>query len=49
MSPHRLMGINGCAFALGRIDERVPLGDVEIWEISGQMVIHSFVSSRGGQ
>jgi hypothetical protein len=36
ISPHRLMRINGCAFALGWIDARVPLGDVEIWDAARQ-------------
>ena len=34
------MFINGRPFAMDRIDERVPLGDTEIWEISGQMMSH---------
>lgn len=32
--------INGRPFDMGRIDERVRLGDVEIWEVSGQMMKH---------
>lgn len=34
------MHINGRPFDMDRIDERVPLGDTEIWEISGQMMSH---------
>ena len=34
------MLINGRAFEMDRIDERVPLGDTEIWEISGEMMSH---------
>ena len=34
------MSINGRAFEMDRIDERVPLGDTEIWEISGEMMSH---------
>ncbi len=34
------LGINGRAFDIRRIDERVKLGDTEIWEISGQMMAH---------
>lgn len=48
--------INGQAFAMQRIDEQVRLGDVEIWEVSAQMMVHPFhihgvhfrVLSRGG-
>ena len=36
------LSINGRAFEMGRIDERVRLGDVEIWEVSGQMMSHPF-------
>ncbi|MDN3563518.1 multicopper oxidase domain-containing protein [Paeniroseomonas aquatica] len=32
--------INGKPFDRGRVDERVRLGDVEIWEVSGQMMKH---------
>ena len=50
------MGINGRAFDMARIDERVRLGDTEIWEVSGEMMAHPFhvhgvhfeVLSRGG-
>lgn len=33
-------GINGRAFDMDRIDEWVRLGDVEIWEASGEMMAH---------
>lgn len=36
------LSINGRAFEMGRIDERVRLGDVEIWEVSAQMMSHPF-------
>lgn len=36
------MTINGQSFDMGRIDERVRLGDTEIWEVSGQMLAHPF-------
>lgn len=42
MARSGMMGINGRAFEMDRIDERVPLGDVEIWEVSGEMMAHSF-------
>ena len=35
-------GINGRAFDMDRIDEKVGLGDVEIWEVSGEMMTHPF-------
>ena len=35
-------GINGRAFDMDRIDEEVRLGDVEIWEVSGEMMAHPF-------
>lgn len=35
-------GINGRAFDMERIDEEVRLGDVEIWEVSGEMMAHPF-------
>ena len=35
-----MMGINGRPFDMDRIDERVRLGDVEIWEASGDMMAH---------
>ncbi len=34
--------INGRAFDLNRIDERVRLGDTEIWEVSGETMAHPF-------
>jgi len=34
--------INGQAFDINRIDERVRLGDTEIWEVSGEMMAHPF-------
>jgi FtsP/CotA-like multicopper oxidase with cupredoxin domain len=35
-------GINGRAYDMRRIDEEVKLGDVEIWEVSGEMMVHPF-------
>ena len=51
------MAINGKPFDMGRIDERVRLGDMEIWEVSGQMLnhpihihgVHFDVLRRGGE
>lgn len=48
--------INGRAFDMARVDERVRLGDIEIWEVSGEMMAHPFhvhgvdfeILSRGG-
>lgn len=48
--------INGRAFDMARVDQRVRLGDAEIWEVSGNMMAHPFhmhgvhfeVLSRGG-
>ena len=34
--------INGRAFDMARIDERVRLGDLEIWEVAGDMMAHPF-------
>jgi blue copper oxidase len=34
------MAINGRPFDMDRIDERVVLGDTEIWEVSGEMMFH---------
>ena len=34
------MLINGRPFEMDRIDERVRLGDTEIWEISGELMSH---------
>ena len=50
------LSINGRPFDMDRIDEQVRLGDVEIWEVSGQMMAHPFhvhgvhleVLGRGG-
>ena len=36
------MAINGRPFDMRRIDEAVRLGDVEIWEVSGEMMAHPF-------
>ena len=36
------LAINGQAFDMSRIDERVRLGDVEIWEVSGETMAHPF-------
>ena len=36
------LSINGRTFEMGRIDERVRLGDVEIWEVSSQLMEHPF-------
>lgn len=33
-------GINGRAFDMRRVDERIRLGDTEIWEFSGDMMAH---------
>jgi FtsP/CotA-like multicopper oxidase with cupredoxin domain len=35
-------GIDGRSFDMRRIDQRVQLGDVEIWEVSGDMMRHPF-------
>lgn len=50
------MTVNGKAFDINRIDEQVRLGDVEIWDVSGEMMrhpvhvhgVHFDVLSRGG-
>ena len=34
--------INGRGFDMDRVDERVRLGDTEIWEVSGEMMAHPF-------
>lgn len=52
-----LHGIDGRAFDMNRIDQRVRLGDVEIWEVSGELMHHPFhihgvhfeVLRRGGR
>lgn len=36
------MFINGRAFEMNRMDEKVRLGDTEIWEVSGEMMSHPF-------
>ena len=36
------MTINGRPFEMDRIDERVSLGDTEIWQVSGEMMWHPF-------
>jgi FtsP/CotA-like multicopper oxidase with cupredoxin domain len=35
-------GINGRTYDMERIDEEVRLGDVEIWEVSGETMVHPF-------
>ena len=40
--PGGSMVINGRAFDMNRIDEKVRLGDTEIWEVSGEMMSHPF-------
>lgn len=37
-----ISAINGRGFDMNRIDERVRLGDTEIWEVSGEMMAHPF-------
>jgi len=34
--------INGRSFDMNRIDERVHLGDTEVWQVSGEMMAHPF-------
>lgn len=54
---HGAFTINGRPFDMHRVDERVRLGDTEIWHVSGQMMAHPFhvhgvqfeVLSRGGR
>lgn len=54
---HGAFAINGRPFDTNRVDERVRLGDTEIWEVSGEMMAHPFhvhgvqfeVLSRGGR
>jgi FtsP/CotA-like multicopper oxidase with cupredoxin domain len=51
-----MFSINGRSFDMGRIDERVRLGDTEIWEVAADMMAHPFhvhgvhfhVIGRGG-
>jgi len=53
-----LLAINGKPFAMGRIDERIPLGATEVWEIVSPEMAHPFhlhgahfrvLSEDGGQ
>ena len=37
-----MLAINGRAFDMQRVDEEVRLGDIEIWEVSGEMMAHPF-------
>lgn len=37
-----MLGINGRTFDMGRVDEQVRLGDIEVWEVSGDMMAHPF-------
>lgn len=37
-----MLGINGRTFDMERIDEQVRLGDIEVWEVSGEMMAHPF-------
>jgi len=37
-----LLGIDGRAFDMDRIDQTVRLGDTEIWQVSSEMMIHPF-------
>lgn len=37
-----MLGINGRPYNMERIDEAVRLGDVEVWEVSGEMMAHPF-------
>ncbi|WP_407050546.1 multicopper oxidase domain-containing protein [Methyloraptor flagellatus] len=41
-APRPALGINGKAFAMGRIDEEVGLGTTEIWEIVSAEMAHPF-------
>jgi FtsP/CotA-like multicopper oxidase with cupredoxin domain len=59
MASHAMHVIDGKPFDMGRIDQRVRLGDVEIWEVGvdGMVMMHPFhihgvhfeVLRRGGQ
>lgn len=40
MGQGRGMRINGHSFDMDRIDERVALGDAEIWEVTAHMMSH---------
>ena len=52
-----MFGINGKPFEMDFVNERVPLGATEIWEVSGEMMSHPIhihgvqfeVLGRGGQ
>lgn len=52
-----MFGIDGAPFDMARIDHQVRLGDIEIWEVSGEMMphpyhmhgVHFHVLSRGGR
>jgi blue copper oxidase len=52
-----MFSINGRAFDAARVDERVRLGDLEIWQVAAEMMAHPFhihgvqfrVLSRGGR
>ena len=52
-----IMGINGSAYNMGRIDASLNLGETELWRISAPMMVHPFhvhgcsfqVVSRGGR
>lgn len=52
-----IMGINGNAYDMGRIDAALTLGETELWRVSAPMMVHPFhvhgcsfqVVSRGGQ
>jgi FtsP/CotA-like multicopper oxidase with cupredoxin domain len=37
-----MFSINGRSFDMARIDERVRLGDTEVWEVSADMMAHPF-------
>jgi FtsP/CotA-like multicopper oxidase with cupredoxin domain len=37
-----MFGINGRSFDMERIDHTAQLGDIEIWEVSGEMMAHPF-------
>ncbi|WP_368649229.1 multicopper oxidase family protein [Castellaniella ginsengisoli] len=37
-----MLSINGRTFDMGRVDEQVRLGDIEVWEVSGEMMAHPF-------
>ena len=62
-SKHAVLGLtktaalDGRAFDMNRIDQQVRLGDIEIWEVRGEMMAHPFhihgvrfqVLRRGGR